>query len=138
MKKILFILIALLAFSCCSTKLTEKVEVAFPNGQPQIVRYYDKNGVCVKQTEYYETGQVYKEGGIKNDVEEGEWRAYFPDGRLQVLGYFKDGKRSGTSTVYRSTGQLYMEGFYKEGHHCGKWKFYDEQGYLIREDDYGE
>ena len=68
MKKILFILVAFLAFSCCSSKLTEKVEVAFPNGQPQIVRYYDRKGICVKQTEYYESGQVDKMAEMKVDA----------------------------------------------------------------------
>lgn len=138
MKKIAVFLIAVMAFSCCGKKLTEKTESFYQNGKPCKVSYYDRNGVCVKEAEFYDNGQVKMEGGIKNGERDGEWTAYFADGRPQSIGYFKNGLREGAATVYRETGRLYMEGFYKEGKHCGKWKYYDEQGYLLREDDYGE
>ena len=122
----------------CSAQLTEKVEAEFPNGQSKIIRYYDKNDKCVKETEYYESGQVKMEGGMKNDKMEGEWKAYFPDGRLQSIGTFVNGLRTGRATVWQENGNLLQEGFYKEGTHVGKWKFYDEQGNLVKEVDYGE
>lgn len=137
MKKLLALLLIVLSFSACHT-LTEKVEVKFPNGQPQIVRYYDKSDVVVKEVEYYESGQVRMEGGMKNGKRDGLWTAYFPDGRPQSIGYFEDGMRTGQATVYQENGNLYEEGFYKKGKHCGKWKFYDEQGDLIKEVDFGE
>ena len=137
MKKLLAILLIAFSFSACHT-LTEKVEVKFPNGQPQTVRYYDKSDACVKEVEYYETGQVRMEGSIKDGERDGLWTAYFPDGRPQSIGYFENGLRTGQSTVYQENGNLYQEGFYKKGKHCGKWKFYDEQGYLLEEVDFGE
>ncbi len=138
MKKILLLVIMALVLASCSAQLTEKVMVSYPNGQPQVVHYFDKHNNCVKETEYYDTGQVKMEGGMKDGKMEGKWKAYFPDGRVQSIGFFSNGLRTGEATVWQENGNLYQEGFYKEGKHCGKWKFYDEQGNLLKEVDFGE
>ena len=126
------------ALASCSNQLTQKVERAYPNGQPQLVHFYDSHDRCVREVEYYETGQVKMEGGMKNGKMEGEWTAYFPDGRVQSHGFFEDGKRTGAATVYFNNGNLMSEGFYTDGKHSGHWKWYDEQGNLLREEDYPE
>ena len=138
MKRLLLFLVTALMFSSCTAQLTEKVEAKFPNGQPKIVRFYNKVDKCVKETEYYESGQVRLEGGMKDGKMEGEWKAYFPDGRMQSIGTFENGLRTGRAIVWQENGNLLQEGFYKEGMHVGKWKFYDEQGELVKEVDYGE
>ena len=138
MKKIILALSLILTLASCDAQLTEKVEVAYPNGQPELVLLFDKSGECVRRVEYYESGVVKMEGEIKDGKRDGEWTAYFPDGRVQSHGYFKDDKRTGASTVYWNNGNLRSEGFYTEGKHSGKWKWYDEQGIFLREDDYGE
>lgn len=138
MKKIVWIVIAALMFASCSAKLTEKVMEKFPNGQPQVVQMLDRSGDCVKQVEYYKSGQVYMEGPMKNGRREGEWKSYFPDGRTQSIGYYEAGERTGAATVYWYNGNLREQGFYKNSRHCGKWRYYDEQGNFKREDDYGE
>ena len=137
MKKIFLLLFMAFALASCSNQLTQKVERAYPDGQPQLVHYYDSHDRCVREVEYYETGQVKMEGGMKNGKMEGEWTAYFIDGRVQSHGYFKDGKRTGAAQVYYSNGNKYEEGSYKEGKHVGKWTFYDEQGFLVKEIDFG-
>ena len=126
------------ALASCSAQLTEKVMATYPDGTLRVVQYYDKNGQCVKETEYYETGQVKMEGGMKDGKMDGEWTAYFIDGRVQSHGFFKDGKRTGAAQVFYSNGNKYEEGFYKEGKHVGHWKFYDEQGTIINEVNYGD
>lgn len=138
MKKLYLLLSIVLVFASCSSQLRKKVEVSFPNGEPQIARFYNKNDQCVKETEYYQSGQVKMEGTMKDGKREGEWTAYYPDGRVQSHGYFKDGKRTGEATVFWPNGNLREKGFYKEGTHCGHWKWYDEQGFLLREEDYPE
>ena len=138
MKKILLFFCGIMLLASCSAQLTEKVQATFPDGKPKVVRYYDKHDQCVKETEYYESGQVKMEGGMKDGQMEGEWTAYFIDGRVQSHGFFKDGKRTGAAQVFYATGNKYEEGFYKEGTHVGKWKFYNEQGTLIKEVDFGE
>ncbi len=138
MKKIFLLTTVLFILASCSSQLTEKVEVRYPNEQPQTVIKLNKSGVCVYKTEYYNSGQVRMEGPMNGDKMEGEWTAYFPDGRVQSHGYFKDGKRTGAATVYWMNGNLREEGFYTEGRHSGRWKWYDEQGNLLREENYGE
>lgn len=138
MKKLFLLLVTVLALASCSPRLTEKVMISYPDGRPQVVRLFTKSGDCVREVEYYSSGQVKMEGSIKNGEREGEWFAYFPDGRMQSHGFFKDGKRTGAATVWQENGNLYHEGFYKEDKHCGHWKFYDEQGNLLKEVDYGE
>lgn len=138
MKKIFLLLSLALALASCQSKLTEKVEVLFPSGKPQIVQMLNKSGDCVKWTEYYESGQVKMEGAMKGGQREGEWKSFFEDGRPQSTGFFKAGLRTGVAKVYWYNGNLREEGFYKEGKHCGKWRYYDEQGNFLREDDYGE
>ena len=137
MKRLFLFLVTVLMLGSCTAQLTEKVEAKFPNGQIQLVRYYDKNDNCVKETEYYETGQVKMEGAMKGEERDGEWKAYFPDGRVQSIGTFRNGLRTGKATVWQENGNLLQEGSYKEGAHCGKWKFYDEQGDLVKEVDFG-
>lgn len=138
MKNIFLILILAMTMVSCAQKLTEKIEVKYPNGNPEIVLMLNKSGECVKKIEYYDSGQVKMEGPIKNGKREGEWTAYFRDGRVQSHGFFKNGERTGAATVYYSNGNLLSEGFYREGKHSGHWKWYDEQGNLLREEDYPE
>ena len=138
MKKIILALSLLLTLASCSAQLTEKIEVTYPNGKPEMVLLFDKSGECVRKVEYYDSGEVRMEGAIKNGQRDGEWTAYFPDGRVQSHGYFEDGKRTGAATVYWMNGNLREEGFYTEGRHSGRWKWYDEQGNLLREEDYGD
>ena len=138
MKKVLLFFAVMFAMVSCTAQLTEKVVETYPDGKTLKTQYFDKQGVCVKEVEYYESGQVKMEGGMKGEKREGEWKAYFPDGRVQSIGTFVNGLRTGVATVWQENGNLLQEGFYKEGKHCGKWKFYDEQGDLIKEVDYGE
>ena len=138
MKKIFLILSSMLLLASCSAQLTEKVMAKYPNGHPQAVQYFDKHDQCVKEIEYYDSGQVKMEGGMKDGKMEGEWTAYFIDGRVQSHGFFEGGERTGAAQVLHSNGNKCEEGFYKKGKHCGKWKFYDEQGNLLKEVDFGE
>lgn len=138
MKKLFVLLALVLTFASCSSQMTEKVEASYPSGKTQTMRYYDRNNNCVREAEFYESGQTKMEGTMKDGQREGEWTAYFPDGRIQSQGTFKNGKRTGAATVWQENGNLLQEGFYKDGKHVGKWKFYDEQGNLLKEVDYGE
>lgn len=138
MKKVFLFIAMVFAIASCTPKLTEQVEVKFPNGQPQLVKMIDKSGNCVKEIEYYDSGQVKMEGKMKDGKREGEWKAYLRDGRPWSIDNFKDGELDGSSTVYWENGNLRWEGYYKVGKHCGHWKWYDEQGILLREDDYPE
>ena len=127
-----------LMLSACKQQIKEKVVSYYENDQPAKVHHIDCHDQVIWEVEYYEDGAVKMEGGMKNGKREGEWKAYFQDGKVQSEGIFRNGLRTGKATVYHPNGNLYMEGFYKEGHHCGKWTYYDEQGYVVKNVDYGE
>ena len=131
-------MVLILSLASCAQKMTERTEVFYPDGQPKVVKRFDKSGNCVFESTYYESGQVKMEGPMKNGEREGEWKAYFPDGKTQSTGFFEAGKRTGEAKVYWYNGNPREEGFYKNGKHCGKWRYYDEQGNFFREDDYGD
>ena len=138
MKKWFLLIAVAFAFAACNTKLEEKVVETYPDGKTQKTQFFNRKGICVKEVELYETGQVKMEGGMKGEKREGEWKAYFPDGRVQSIGTFVNGLRTGKATVWQENGNMLQEGYYKEGRHVGKWRFYDEQGDFLREEDYGE
>lgn len=139
MKKIfLFLVAAVLAFASCTARLDEKVVNSYDDGKAKKVQYVDKKGNCVKEVEYYQSGQVRIEGPMKDNKRDGEWKSYFLDGRVQSVGYFENGLRTGAATVWYENGNIRQEGFYREGKHVGLWKFYDEQGNFLKEVNYGE
>ncbi len=138
MKKLFLLFAMALAFASCTAKLTEEVVETYPDGKAQRTQFLNRKGSCVKEVEFYETGQVKMEGGMKDNKREGEWKAYFPDGRVQSIGTFVNGLRTGQATVWQENGNLLQEGSYKDGRHVGKWKYYDELGNLLKEVDYGE
>ena len=138
MKRLVLLLAVFFACVACTAQLDEKVVDTYPDGKTLKSQFFDRKGNCVKEVEYYSTGEVRMEGSMKEAKREGEWKAYFIDGRMQSHGFFKDGLRTGQATVWQENGNLLQEGFYKEGKRCGRWKFYDEQGNLIKEVDFGE
>ena len=138
MKRLLLLLAVFFACVACTAQLDEKVVDTYPDGKTLKSQFFDRKGNCVKEVEYYSTGEVRMEVSMKEAKREREWKAYFIDGRMQSHGFFKDGLRTGQATVWQENGNLLQEGFYKEGKRCGRWKFYDEQGNLIKEVDFGE
>ena len=129
MKRLLLLTSLLLSLVSCKDHITEKVVQTYDNGQASCVHYIDGKNECVREVQYYESGAVMMEGGMKDDKRSGEWKSYFPDGKVQSTGFFENGIRTGVAKVYHENGNLYMDGFYKEGHKSGEWVYYDEQGY---------
>lgn len=133
-----FIPMMMFLLVACGDPLKEKVIETYDNGQTMKVRMYDRKGECTREIEYYETGEVKMEGGMKGENREGEWKAYFPDGKIQSDGFFENGIRVGKATIYYENGNVYKEGYYKNGNLTGQWTTYDEQGYVIGVQDFGE
>ena len=69
--------------------------------------------ICFGQTEYfqdyYESGQLKREGNLKENREEGLWRMYYESGQLKQEGNFIDGKQEGLWKNYYESGQLQQE-----------------------------
>ena len=134
---LIYLLFVLLLSSCANHKLTEQVISSYDNGQPSKVYYFNHDGQCVREANYYENGVLKMAGDMEDGLRNGEWTSYFPDGKVQSSGFFKDGIRVGKAKVYYENGNLWMDGYYTDDHKCGEWVFYDEQGYETARVNYG-
>lgn len=142
MKKLIaFILIGFVIASCGSdgpkeVKIGkgEKVVTSFADGAPQIVRTLEeKNGklVGIYEKEYYDDGNLLKEGSIVNNKRHGYWKAYYRSGNIWNEGMFYEGMRDDTIKGYYTNGNLKYKGLYFNGQKTGVWLIWDEDGTLI-------
>jgi antitoxin component YwqK of YwqJK toxin-antitoxin module len=80
---------------------------------------------------YFLTGQLEKEGIIKNNKNVGEWKYYFDNGQLETIGSFKENLPHGQWESFYDNGYTKIIGIYKNGKQHGAWKYYDNNGELI-------
>ena len=160
MKNILILVISLLVFASCGSNNSKnndnsakqekaKAETIAPDGdhivstytneKPKIVRTYKVEGekrTAIFEKEYYEDGNLLKEGGLKNGKRNGEWKSYRRDGILWSNGNYIEGVREGTTITYHPNGKIYYEGHYSKGAKSGAWKFYDRDGKMVKEENF--
>ncbi len=118
------------------TTFLVKAEEYYENGQLAKKFEYEKDGKTKSfQTEYYENGGVKLEGGLKNGVRSGIWKAYFPTGEVQTLANYNEmGKEEGMYKVYAlNDGVHYVSysGYYRQGERRGVWNFFNKEGVVI-------
>jgi antitoxin component YwqK of YwqJK toxin-antitoxin module len=109
----------------------EKVVASFANGNPQVVRELreiDGKMEAVYEKEYYDDGNLLKEGNIANNKRHGEWKSYYRNGKLWNIGKFENGVRSDSIIGYYPNGVLKYRGIYKDGQKSGTWELFDEDG----------
>ena len=141
MKRVItLIVVALIVVACGSDgpkevklKEGEKVVTSYANGTPMVVRKTKTVDGKVESTyekEYYEDGNMSKEGPVKNSQRNGVWKSYYRDGELMSIGKFKNGVRQDTIKGYYNDGTLKYVGLYQDGQKTGTWLIYDESGNL--------
>ena len=144
-KYIILILVVSTIISCNSGNDEKKDQFKLENGeiiiskyineQPQIIRKAEKiDGVekNIYEKEYYEDGNLLKEGPLKDDKRDGMWKSYYRDGgTLWSEGEFTDGMREGITKSYHPNGQVRYAGSFTNGKKFGEWRFYDENGELL-------
>jgi len=141
MKKLIIFLMAGIIVASCSNDGPKKVQLSdkekvitsFANGEPQIVRQFeDVEGTpeATYQKEYYDDGNLLKEGPILNNKRHGYWKTYYRNGKLWNESTFSDGMLIDTIKGYYTDGQLKYQGIYKNGQKTGVWLFFDEEGKL--------
>lgn len=141
MKKIFMFLMVLFVISACDSgdgkikkvkiDSDEKVLESFANGSPRIVRVFkerDGKSDFEYEKEYYDDGNLLKEGAIVDNSKDGPWKSYYRDGTLWSEGYFVKGKRDGVTKSYYPNGKLKYEGNFTLGEKSGQWNFYKEDG----------
>ena len=109
----------------------EKVLESFANGSPRLVRVFkEKDGKSdfEYEKEYYEDGNLLKEGPIVDNSKHGIWKSYYRDGTLWSEGEFAKGKREGVTKSYYPNGKIKYEGTFTHGEKSGQWNFYNEDG----------
>jgi antitoxin component YwqK of YwqJK toxin-antitoxin module len=137
MKKYLALPIMILALYSCGPK--KVVEAKYENGNPRIIKYYDKvdgKDKLVKEEIFYENKIKKMEGEFDNDQRTGLWSAWYANGKLWSTGEYKNGKRNGPGCVYHENGTKYIESNYINDMKTGKWRFYDTTGKVVKEVDF--
>jgi antitoxin component YwqK of YwqJK toxin-antitoxin module len=137
MKKYLAFIALFLVLASCGPKRV--VEAKYDNGNPRVVKYYDKvdgKEKLVKEEVFYENKVKKMEGEYSNDQRTGKWSAWYENGKLWSTGEYKDGKRNGPGMVYHENGNKYIESVYANDEKTGKWKFYDTTGKVVKEVDF--
>ena len=141
MKKIIMFLMVVLVVSSCSSgggksgkvkiESNETILESFANGTPRIVRVIketDGKQDFEYEKEYYDDGNLLKEGPIVGNSKDGLWKTYYRDGVLWSEGYYVKGKREGATKSYYPNGKLKFEGAFTNGEKSGQWSFYKEDG----------
>lgn len=147
-KLVLFLMIASVITACNNDGKRKKdlegkeVITRYTNGVAQLEREYkliDDKRVAVYEWEYYEDGNILKEGPLsKEEKRDGNWKSYYRDGDLWSEGDFDNGLRQGKTITYHDNGEMYYEGQYNKNQKSGIWKFYDTDGNFDYEINYTE
>jgi len=143
MKRFLLIIVVFLVVTSCNDNKIKKVKLgddeqvleAYANGSPRIVRVVKQKDDKVKfefEKEYYEDGNLLKEGPIVDNKRDGRWKSYYRDGTLWSEGDYAQGERHGLTKTYFPNGKLRYEGNFKMGIKSGQWNFYDENGTFLK------
>jgi antitoxin component YwqK of YwqJK toxin-antitoxin module len=138
MNRVVYLLIVIILFSC-ENPVIEKIEETYPDNTLKKVSYFqeeDGKGVKVEEKYFHPNGKLKMTGKFLNGKREGEWKAYFNNDQLQSLGTFVNGIQIGVTKVYFPNGKLRYEGQYDNNKESGHWKFYNEQGDLVKEEDF--
>jgi len=82
-------------FSCVKKKVSnERIISTYKNGKPNRVAIYSislKDSSTYLRRKYYESGNLFLEGGIENDKRSGKWIWYWENGNKKDEAFFKSG-----------------------------------------------
>ena len=149
MKKIALIIMIAALFTACGSDGEKKEEKSvlsdkevvmskFANDVAQVTWEYDDNDRKkgpIYQREYNEDGTLFKEGAMKNQRREGDWKSYYRDGTLWSENFYKNGLVDGKTITYFPNGKKRYEGYFKNASKTGIWKFWNEEGEFVKEVD---
>lgn len=146
MKKFALLIVTVFIIASCGNNTNDQLKegkevlTRYTNGGAQIERDYeiiDGKRIAVYEWEYYEDGNVLKEGPLdENEKRHGLWKAFFRNGNVWSEGGYENGIRQGITKTYHDNGKLFYEGEFNKAQKKGVWKFYDENGDFDYEIDY--
>jgi antitoxin component YwqK of YwqJK toxin-antitoxin module len=87
--------------------------------------------------EFYETGELKIEGDYDdNEARHGLWLSYYENGIKWSESNYSHGVRMGHSITFFPNGRVRYVGEYADDKQTGHWIFYDEEGNVVKEEDY--
>ncbi len=87
--------------------------------------------------EYYDSGILKIEGDYdENEARHGLWISYYESGIKWSESHYTHGKKFGHSITFFPNGKVRYVGEYADDKQIGHWSFYDEEGNLVKEEDY--
>lgn len=87
--------------------------------------------------EYHPNGALKIEGRLNDKGErQGLWLSYYDNGIKWSESYYSAGNRDGHSITFFPNGAIRYVGEYKNDEKVGNWKFYDEEGILVKEENF--
>jgi antitoxin component YwqK of YwqJK toxin-antitoxin module len=142
MNRIMTFVLAMVFLASCNSDGPKKVKVksnevvmeTFAGGSPQVVRTFEEVGgekIPVYEKEYYEDGNILKEGPISENKRNGKWKAYYRNGNLWNEGSYVLGVRNDSIKGFYTDGTLKYKGVFDMGEKTGTWLEYNEQGELV-------
>jgi hypothetical protein len=132
MKKILFIPIILMIFSC-STPRTAVTKIGkedignliggskegkwkfYEDGRLSSSGNYSKNQQTGYWNYFYPNGKIHRKGKYINDKQNGFWYYYFDNGKLMGKGNIINNEEDGLWKWFYNNGNIYTERFYDNG-----------------------
>ncbi|NNE54958.1 MAG: hypothetical protein HKN32_02980, partial [Flavobacteriales bacterium] len=104
MRLVFTILLCSVLFSC-GDKPFEKVVKVFPNGEPQVIHILDgEEGEKIGQRTYQDDGQVYIEGGFRDNEKHGTWYSYYSNGTVWTVNNYRLGEFHGDYKMFNQDG----------------------------------
>ncbi|MDB4994460.1 MAG: hypothetical protein JWM74_1892 [Myxococcaceae bacterium] len=111
---------------------TGKWSTYYINGAVASEAEYDATGRVVRETNYFDNGQLM--GPYVGGNEDGFVVTYFRDGKKATEGRYAKGKRTGRWVEYHASGKPYVEATYVDGEIDGSAFYFREDGTKSRMD----
>ncbi|MBR0176719.1 MAG: toxin-antitoxin system YwqK family antitoxin [Bacteroidales bacterium] len=102
----------------------------YPNGDIMTIEKHNRKGKTVSFDAWDEEGRHVVQDGTGTIVK------HYPDGSIESRVGYKDCMFEGTNEAWFPNGQKRYEFFYKNGKPVGTWRFWNDEGELVREEEY--
>ena len=109
------------------TPKNESYTEYYDNGQIFKEGNYKDDVLDGKWTEWYENGQKKSEQNFKNYWPDGKWTEWYENGQIKLEGNYNSNKRDGKWTEWYENAQKSIQGNYKNGLKDGKWSYWNEK-----------
>jgi len=106
------------------------------SAQPQAPNRIDSKGNKQGFWKKFDKDILVFEGNFKDNVPVGEFKYYHPNGKLKSITFFIQGVHQVKTTIFHPNENKASEGQYVDQLKDGEWKYWDEDGTLIRIENY--